>query len=82
MPCDALVEAGKDVTLLIHEASMADEEIDKAREKGHSTIGQAIDVGKRYLFVSGPPRVSAHTPFFHQDERQISAAHPLFPTLS
>ncbi|KAF8605692.1 hypothetical protein BDV93DRAFT_45569 [Ceratobasidium sp. AG-I] len=47
MPCDALVDAGKDVTLLIHEASMADEEIEKAQEKGHSTIGQAIDVGKR-----------------------------------
>ncbi|KAG8779155.1 hypothetical protein FRC12_024609 [Ceratobasidium sp. 428] len=47
MPCDALVEAGKDITLLIHEASMADEEIEKAQEKGHSTIGQAIDVGRR-----------------------------------
>ncbi|QRV81873.1 beta-lactamase superfamily protein [Ceratobasidium sp. AG-Ba] len=47
MPCDALVEAGKDIPLLIHEASMADEEIEKAQEKGHSTIGQAIDVGKR-----------------------------------
>ncbi|KAG8744935.1 hypothetical protein FRC10_009170 [Ceratobasidium sp. 414] len=47
MPCDTLVEAGKDVTLLIHEATMADEEIEKAQEKGHSTIGQAVDVGKR-----------------------------------
>ncbi|CAE6445219.1 unnamed protein product [Rhizoctonia solani] len=47
MPCDTLAEAGKNVTLLIHEASMADEEWEKAAEKGHSTIGQAIEMGAR-----------------------------------
>ncbi|CAE6409731.1 unnamed protein product [Rhizoctonia solani] len=47
MPCDTLTEAGKNVTLLIHEASMADEEWEKAAEKGHSTIGQAMEMGTR-----------------------------------
>ncbi|CAE6417360.1 hypothetical protein ACGC1H_002170 [Rhizoctonia solani] len=47
MPCDALAEAGKNITLLIHEASMADEEWEKAAEKGHSTIGQAMEMGVR-----------------------------------
>ncbi|CAE6423320.1 unnamed protein product [Rhizoctonia solani] len=47
MPCDTLAEAGKNVTLLIHEASMADEEWEKAAEKGHSTIGQAMEMGVR-----------------------------------
>ncbi|CAE7190402.1 unnamed protein product [Rhizoctonia solani] len=47
MPCETLAEAGKNVTLLIHEASMADEEWEKAAEKGHSTIGQAMEMGVR-----------------------------------
>lgn len=34
-------------TLLIHEATMADEQVEMARAKAHSTIGQAIDIGKR-----------------------------------
>lgn len=47
MPCDALVKAGEGATLLIHEASMADDQADLAAGKQHSTIGQAIDVGTR-----------------------------------
>ncbi|TFK47540.1 hypothetical protein OE88DRAFT_1665716 [Heliocybe sulcata] len=47
MPCDALVEAGKDATLLIHEATLADSEQEMARAKAHSTVGEAVDVGKR-----------------------------------
>ncbi|TIB94212.1 hypothetical protein E3Q19_00555 [Wallemia mellicola] len=46
MPCDSLVEAGKDATLLIHEATMEDGLEETAKAKGHSTIGQAIDIGK------------------------------------
>ncbi|CUA74010.1 ribonuclease Z [Rhizoctonia solani] len=51
MPCDTLAEAGKNVTLLIHEASMADEEWEKAAEKGHSTIGQAMEMGVRRVVL-------------------------------
>ncbi|KAF8316635.1 Metallo-hydrolase/oxidoreductase [Clavulina sp. PMI_390] len=47
VPCDSLVEAGKDVTLLIHEASLSNDELDLAVAKQHSTIGQALDVGRR-----------------------------------
>ena len=47
MPTDNLVRAGRDVTLLIHEASMSPEEEELAREKAHSTSAQAIDVGRR-----------------------------------
>lgn len=47
MPCDALVEAGQGATVLIHEATMADDEVEMAAAKAHSTFGQAIDVGKR-----------------------------------
>ncbi|PPQ65164.1 hypothetical protein CVT24_011027 [Panaeolus cyanescens] len=46
-PTKNLVRAGAGSTVLIHEASMADEEIELAKKKSHSTIGQAIDVGKQ-----------------------------------
>lgn len=49
MPCENLVEGGKNATLLIHEATMEDGLEEMAHAKGHSTIGQAIDIGKRYV---------------------------------
>jgi ribonuclease Z len=52
MPCDALVEAGKNATLLIHEATLEDDKPEVAAVKGHSTFSQAIDVGRRYVFRS------------------------------
>lgn len=47
MPCNALVNAGMDATLLIHEATLEDDKPEMAQAKGHSTFGQAIDVGYR-----------------------------------
>jgi ribonuclease Z len=35
-------------TVLIHEATMADDEGALAWQKAHSTVGQAIDIGRRY----------------------------------
>ncbi|TFK75060.1 hypothetical protein BDN72DRAFT_758625 [Pluteus cervinus] len=46
-PSTALVAAGKDATLLIHEATMADGQEDMAKKKAHSTFGQALDIGRR-----------------------------------
>ncbi|KAG8817873.1 hypothetical protein FRC17_011058, partial [Serendipita sp. 399] len=46
-PCQNLVDAGMDSTLLIHEATMSDEQEEMAKEKGHSTIGQAVDIARR-----------------------------------
>ncbi|CAH1276507.1 ELAC2 [Branchiostoma lanceolatum] len=46
MPCDALIMAGKDATLLIHEATFDDELHQEAKRKRHSTISQAVDVGR------------------------------------
>lgn len=48
-PCEKLVESGKDATLLIHEATLEDAELEKAKAKRHSTTGEAIDVGKRQV---------------------------------
>lgn len=44
MPCEALIHAGSDATLLIHEATMDDDRKQMAEEKGHTTVGQAIEV--------------------------------------
>ncbi|KAG5640501.1 hypothetical protein DXG03_008289 [Asterophora parasitica] len=46
-PTNALVWAGKNATLLIHEATMADDQVEMATQKAHSTFGQAISIGKR-----------------------------------
>ncbi|KAG8906548.1 hypothetical protein FRB99_006662 [Tulasnella sp. 403] len=47
MPCTNLVDAGWGATVLIHEATMADDQADLALAKAHSTCGQAIEVGRR-----------------------------------
>ena len=46
-PTEVLAEVGKDAKLLIHEATMADDQAELARIKAHSTVGQAIDIGRK-----------------------------------
>ncbi|XP_037935740.1 ribonuclease Z, mitochondrial [Teleopsis dalmanni] len=46
MPCQDLVELGRNSTILIHEATMEDDLIEEAKIKMHSTISQAIDQGR------------------------------------
>lgn len=48
IPTQKLVQAGENATLLIHEATMADDQAEMAAAKMHSTVGQAIEIGKRY----------------------------------
>ena len=63
MPSDALVAAGENATLLIHEASMADDESQLAKRNGHSTLGQAVDVGKRYAASAFSPALLSLLPW-------------------
>ncbi|KAH9479322.1 tRNAse Z TRZ4, mitochondrial [Psilocybe cubensis] len=46
-PSESLCRRARKVTVLIHEATMADEEAELAKKKNHSTIGQAIAEGKK-----------------------------------
>lgn len=48
IPTQKLVQAGENATLLIHESTMADDQAEMAAAKMHSTVGQAIDIGRRY----------------------------------
>ena len=45
-PCPATVAAAADAELLIHDASFAEEDAQRAAETGHSTVGQAAAVGR------------------------------------
>uniref|UniRef100_A0A671RSC8 Zinc phosphodiesterase ELAC protein 2 n=1 Tax=Sinocyclocheilus anshuiensis TaxID=1608454 RepID=A0A671RSC8_9TELE len=47
MPCDAVVNMGKNATLLIHEATLEDRMEEEACEKRHSTTSQAIGIGMK-----------------------------------
>jgi ribonuclease Z len=44
-PSPATVSAAADADLLVHDASFAEEEAQRAAETGHSTVGQAASVG-------------------------------------
>jgi ribonuclease Z len=45
-PCPATVAAAADAELLIHDASFAEEDAQRAAETGHSTVGQAAAVAR------------------------------------
>ncbi|KAI0037252.1 hypothetical protein K488DRAFT_39600 [Vararia minispora EC-137] len=47
LPASRLIGAGQGATVLVHEATMADDLEDMARMKAHSTVGQAIGVGNQ-----------------------------------
>jgi ribonuclease Z len=45
-PCRATVEAARGAELLVHDASFAEEEAQRAADTGHSTVGQAAAVAR------------------------------------
>ncbi|XP_030063862.1 zinc phosphodiesterase ELAC protein 2 [Microcaecilia unicolor] len=71
MPCDALIQMGKDCTLLIHEATLEDGLEEEAIEKTHSTTSQAIDVGMqmnaKFIMLNHFSQRYAKIPLFSAD---------------
>ncbi|KAM4843170.1 zinc phosphodiesterase ELAC protein 2 isoform 2-T2 [Thomomys bottae] len=71
MPCEALVQIGKDATLLIHEATLEDGLEEEAMEKTHSTTSQAIGVGMRmnaqFIMLNHFSQRYAKIPIFSPD---------------
>lgn len=49
MPCEALIDLGKNSDILIHEATMEDDLQKEARLKMHSTVGEAVRVGQQMM---------------------------------
>lgn len=77
-PTQNLVHAAPKTTVLIHEATMDNEEVELARMKAHSTVGEAIGIGKEYVLTPLPLHLSAHI-FFH--EKYVSSAYLADPFL-
>jgi ribonuclease Z len=46
-PCRSTLEQAQEADLLIHDATFADDEQDRARETGHSTAREAADIARR-----------------------------------
>nr|XP_020651971.1 zinc phosphodiesterase ELAC protein 2 isoform X1 [Pogona vitticeps] len=71
MPCPALVEMGKNATLLIHEATLEDDLKEEAIEKTHSTTSQAIKVGMdmnaEFIMLNHFSQRYAKIPLFSDD---------------
>ncbi|MGH0123013.1 UNVERIFIED_CONTAM: hypothetical protein FKN15_017136 [Acipenser sinensis] len=71
MPCDALVQLGKDATLLIHEATLEDGMEEEATEKKHSTTSQAIGIGMEmnaeFIMLNHFSQRYAKIPLFNAD---------------
>lgn len=91
-PSQALIDAAPKATVLIHEATMADEELELAETKGHSTVGQAIDVGKRFVLFLPSLDSSTHlfyfilssffsSFFFLNEKKHVSPAYLAHPFL-
>lgn len=84
-PTQNLVDAGPKATVLIHEATMADEELELAQTKGHSTVRQAIDVGKRFVLFLPSLLIHLLTLFLFfsfSTKKSMSAQHILLTHFS
>ncbi|CAL1287430.1 unnamed protein product [Larinioides sclopetarius] len=70
-PCNRLVSAGKNCTLLIHEATMEDDLAEEAAIKRHCTTGQAIDIARemnaQYTILTHFSQRYAKVPLFNEN---------------
>ncbi|XP_062976510.1 zinc phosphodiesterase ELAC protein 2 [Elgaria multicarinata webbii] len=71
MPCESLVEMGKNASLLVHEATLEDGLEEEAIEKTHSTTSQAIEVGMKmnaeFIMLNHFSQRYAKIPLFSED---------------
>jgi ribonuclease Z len=78
MPCNALIELGKDSDILVHESTFASKLRDVAREKKHSTSVDAAQDAKR---MNAKKLVLTHisTRYQQEAEQLLKDAQEIFP---
>ncbi|CRK93935.1 CLUMA_CG007462, isoform A [Clunio marinus] len=78
LPCDELVELGKNSDILIHEATMEDDLAKEARIKMHSTVSQAIDIGRqmnaKFVILTHFSQRYAKIPLLEKHDKNVAIA--------
>ena len=82
-PCEHLIAAGKDATVLIHEATFEDGMEKEAKKKRHSTVSQALEVGRkmnahRVILTHFSARYSKSSPCSDKTEKIYCKASDFF----
>jgi ribonuclease Z len=75
-PCEATIEEARNADLLVHEATFADEEAERARETGHSTAREAAEVAlragvKRLVLTHLSARYTRDTSDLEREAREV-----------
>jgi len=78
-PCDGLRQAAREADLLVHEATFSHEDLERARETGHSTAREAAELAraagvKRLLLTHISPRYSREAPELLAEARAFFSA--------
>lgn len=80
-PCERFVKAGKDVDILLHEATFENGEEENAAKKKHSTVGQAVEVarkmGAKKLLLTHFSQRYPNIPKIRPEESENSDESPL-----
>lgn len=75
-PCEHLIKIGKNSDILIHEATMEDDLWKEARIKAHSTISEAINVGRqmnaRYVILTHFSQRYAKIPLLKDNHENVA----------
>lgn len=76
LPCEELVNIGRNSDILIHEATMEDDLLKEARIKMHSTVSQAINIGRlmnaRFTILTHFSQRYAKIPLMEQNEENVA----------